>query len=545
VSHIGRHTADFELSRRSMLKLAAGGATAALATVPGAHRAAAAPARQGTSGGSITIAFGRTPLTYNPIDPVGGIERTVWQLTSSRLINKDVDGNIIPDFAESWEISPDGTSLTFNLAKTATWTDGTPVTARDVAATYTFAADSRTGGRGFTPAAAMAVVVGVEEFLAGTAESIAGLVVVDDYTFRFDLKEPDPTFFPMIYGYYGPYLVPAHIVGEIPADQFDASDYNMNPANRVGMGPFILSEVQPDQYLVYARNDAYFKGPALLDQISYRMMQPDVALAALLNGEVDLANIPASQFPVVKDDPKIKALTYPTNLWNGLMFNMTVPDLQDPRIHQAVLHALDRQTYADRILNGLGTPWDSIIVQAQWTSPNVTTYEYNPDKAKELLAAANWDSGRVVEWRYYNDFFRTLAPFLQQSLGDIGFKINPVELETSTWVEAYQAGEFEFSVVGGGGITDDPSELVNYFQCDVWSRYCNQEVLDLFEQGRTAVDEEARKAAYNRIQEIVNADLPWFPLFASTAAVGMSPRLSPVAYSSYDYLFYEDWSVTE
>jgi peptide/nickel transport system substrate-binding protein len=153
VTDPGRHPVDLELSRRSMLKLAAGGATAAaLATVPGADRAGAAPARQGTPGGSITIASGRTPLTYNPIDPIGGFERTVWQLTSSRLINKDVAGNIIPDFAESWEVSADGTSMTFNLVKTATWTDGTPVTAKDVVVTYTFAADERTGGRGFTPA---------------------------------------------------------------------------------------------------------------------------------------------------------------------------------------------------------------------------------------------------------------------------------------------------------------------------------------------------------------------------------------------------------
>jgi peptide/nickel transport system substrate-binding protein len=540
------HSVDFELSRRSMLKLAAGGATAAaLATVPSAHRAGAAPARQGTPGGSITIASGRTPLTYNPIDPIGGFERTVWQLTSSRLINKDVAGNIIPDLAETWEIAADGKSVTFNLVKTATWTDGTPVTAKDVVVTYTFAADERTGGRGFTPANYMAGVVGVDEFLAGTADSISGLVAVDDYTIRFDLKEADPTFLPFIFGYYGPYLVPAHIVGDVPAEQFDQHEYNMNPANRVGMGPFILSEVQPDQYIVFTRNDTYFKGAPLLDQIVYRVMQPDVALAGLLNGEIDLANIPASEFPTVQDDPKLKVLTYEVNLWNGLMFNMTKPELQDPRIHQAVLYALDRNTYAERILNGLGTPWDSIIVQSQWTSANVTRYEYNPDKAKELLAAANWDSERVVEWRYYNDFFRTLAPVLQQSLADVGFKINPVELETSTWVEAYQAGEFDFSVVGGGGITDDPSELVNYFQCDVWSRYCNQEVLDLFAEGRTIVDQAERKAVYDRIQEIVNADSPWFPLFSITAAVGTSPRLTPVAYSSYDYLFYEDWSVTE
>ena len=74
-------------------------------------------------------------------------------MTTSRLINKDVQGKIIPDFAESWEISDDGLTYTFHLAQNAKWSDGTPATAQDVAVTYTLASDIKTGGKGFTPAA--------------------------------------------------------------------------------------------------------------------------------------------------------------------------------------------------------------------------------------------------------------------------------------------------------------------------------------------------------------------------------------------------------
>jgi peptide/nickel transport system substrate-binding protein len=525
--------------------MAGAGGGAALA-VAGARRrqTGAAPARQ-DAGGQITFAWGRYPLTFNPIDPIGGIERTVWQLTTSRLINKNVAGEIIPDFAERHEVSEDGLTYTFYLAQGATWTDGTPVTARDVQVTYTFAADERTGAQGFTPAASMASVKGVDAFLAGTADAIEGLQVVDDHTFRFELTQPDAAFLSFIAGYYGPYLVPAHILGDVPAEEFDAHEYNQNPVGRVGMGPYVLAEAEKDQFLVFNRNETFFKGAALIETFAYRVMQPDVALAALLSGEIDVAGIPATEYPTIVDDDRVNVMTYPVNLWNGLMFHMEVEDLQDVRIRQAVLHALDRQTYAQAILNGLGEPWDSIIVQEQWLSPNIVHYEYDPDKARTLLQEAGWDSNRTVEWRYYNPSFRQLAPVLQQSLDDVGFKINPVELETATWVEAYQAGDFEFSVVGGGGITDDPSELVNYFQCDVWSRYCNQELLDLFADGQVAVDPTERKAIYDQIQEIVNRDLPWFPLFAIIAAVGFSPRVNAVGYSSYDYLFYEQWSLNE
>jgi peptide/nickel transport system substrate-binding protein len=530
-----------ELSRRSLLRTAAGGTAAAALAASGARSAGAAPARQGEPGGQITIAWGRYPITFNPLNAIGGIERTVWQLTTSRLINKDVTGAIIPDFAESYEISEDGLTYTFHLVNNATWTDGTPVTARDVEYTYTRSVDPATGDYGAS--SQLAVIEGVSEFLAGTADTVSGIKVVDDYTIQFVLPQPDAALLNAIAGYYGPYLVPVHILESVTAAQFPDADYNVNPAGRVGMGAYILSEAEKDQFLVFTRNDNYFKGAPLIDQFNYRVMQPDVALAALLNGEVDVSSIPPKDFATVKDEGAVRLLNYPTNLWNGLMFKMTNEALADPRIHQAVVHALDRQTFCDRVLSGLGIPWDSIYVQEQWLSPNIVNYEYDPEKAKALLAEAEWDGDQTVDWKYYGSF-RDLAPVLQQALADVGFKINPIEVETATWVETVvQNGEFDFSVVGGGGITDDPSELYSYFQCDAWSRYCNQDLLDLFVQGRQTIDAAERKPVYDQIQEIVNRDLPWFPLYASIAAVGFSSRVHEVAYSSYDYLFYEDWWV--
>jgi len=530
------------LSRRTMFKVAAGGAAATVLSVAGAPcQSLAQGTPVATPGGQITLAWGRYPLTLNPLNPIGGIERTVWQLTSARLINKDVNGNIIPDFAESYEISPDGLTYTFKLVTGAVWSDGTPVTARDVEFTYTRAVSPESGEYGAS--ANLAVIEGVADYLSGAASSVSGIKVIDDATFQIVLSQPDASMLNIIAGYFGPYLIPAHILESIPVAEFANSDYNANPAGRVGMGPYLLSEAEKDQFLVFTRNDTYFRGKALIDQFNVRVMQPDVALAALLSSEVDVANIPATQYSAMQEEENVRLVTYPTHLWNGLMFNMTKEDLTDPRIHQAVVHALDRQTFVDRILGGLAEPWDSIFGFEQWVSPNIVHYEYDPEKAKALLAEAGWDSDRVVEWKYYGPF-RELAPVLQQSLADIGFKINPVELETAAWVDAQMAGDFEFSVVGGGGMIDDPSELLNNFKCDVWSRYCNQEVLDLFEQGRTTVDPTARKAIYDQIQEIINRDLPWFPLYSSIAAVGFNPRVNAVAYSSYDFLFYHQWSVT-
>ena len=311
------------------------------------------------------------------------------------------------------------------------------------------------------------------------------------------------------------------------------------------MGPYTLSDAQKDQYVTFTRNDSYFKGKPLIDQYVIRVMTPDVALAALLKGEIDVTSVAAQDYPNVVQDQSVRCYSYPVaGLWNGLTFNMTNDTLKDPRIHQAVVYALDRQTFCDKILNGLAEPTDSIYPQPQWLSPNITHYEYNPDKARALLQEANWDSSKEVEWKYYAPF-ESLAPVLQQSLAQVGFKIKPVELDTAAWVDAETKGDFDFTVVGGGGITDDPNELADYFQCDVWSRYCNAELLDLFKQGRATIDPDARKKIYDQIQEIVNKDLPWFPLYTVKLAVGFTKRVHEVAYTNYDYLYFEKWSVTD
>jgi peptide/nickel transport system substrate-binding protein len=502
--------------------------------------AAASPAAAngGKPGGTITTAWSRYPISFNALNPVGGIERTVHQLTTARLINFDVKRNVVPDFAEKWEVSPDGTKYTFSLVKNAKWSDGQPATTKDVEFTYTWAADKRTGS---TITSKMDTVKGVEDYRSGAAKSIAGITIIDDYTIQFELAQPDATFLPFITGYNGPYLIPYHILKDVPPDQFDKHEYNTK-APFVGMGPYTLTQAEKDQFLEFTRNDNYFKGKPLIDKFVYRVMQADVALAALQKGEIDLLpGVPGKSVNDVKNNAKLRLITYPTYLYNALMFNRTKPYLQDARISQAVLYAIDRKTYVDRILGGLGDVWNSVIVQPDWVASNLNQYEYNPEKAKQLLKDAGWDPNRTVEWRYYGSF-QDLAPVLQQSLANIGMKITPVQMETAAWVsDVPKGGNFEFSVVGGGGILDDPDELWDYFKCDAWSRYCNQHVLDLFAQGRKAVDKSARKKTYDEIQQILNEDAPWMVLHSSVSAVGIAKRVHEVAYSSYDYLYYNQW----
>jgi peptide/nickel transport system substrate-binding protein len=192
-------------------------------------------------------------------------------------------------------------------------------------------------------------VKGAKEHAEGAAPKIAGIKVVDDYTIGFELTEPDATFLSFVAGYYGPDMLPFHKLKDVPPDQFEQHDWNTKPG-RISLGPFINTGREKDQFVEYTRNDTYFKGKPLLDKIVFRVMTPDVALAALQKGEVDIASLPAREVPNLRGNPKVRIFTYPVNLHNALMFNLTLSQLQDVRIRQAILHALDRKTYVERVL---------------------------------------------------------------------------------------------------------------------------------------------------------------------------------------------------
>lgn len=416
------------------------------------------------------------------------------------------------------------------------------MTAADVAFTCTLAADTRTGSR---YPDLFASLKGVKEYLAGTAPSIAGIVVVDDHTVRFEFAEPFAPFVNSLAGNTGPYLVPAHLLSSVPPDQFATADYNVNPVGRVGMGPFVIESAEKDQNVVFTRNDAYFKGPPKLDRIIFRVMQREVALAALLTGEIDISGIPGVQLAEMRNEEGLTITVYPFNLWDGIIFNTSLDYLADPRIRQAVLHAIDRDTYTEQILGGLGTPWDSIYVQEQFLAENLVHYEYDPEKAKQLLAEAGWDANREVEWKYYGGM-GDFAPILQESLANVGFKLKPLSMETEAWVDAVLTKlDYEMSVTGGNGVLADPSELAGFFACDTNTLYCNAEVNDLFAKGRSQTEPAERKATYDAIQVIINRDVPVAVLWALNLAVGIRNRVKPTAYNNFDYLFFHTWSVED
>ncbi|MBA3061151.1 MAG: peptide-binding protein, partial [Nitrospirae bacterium] len=229
---------------------------------------------------------------------------------------------------------------------------------------------------------------------------------------------------------------------------------------------------------------------------------------------------------------------YPVFAYTYMGFNLKHPFFQDKRVRQAIAYAIDKSEIIDVVLFGLGSPATGPYVPNTWPyNPNVKRYEYNPEKAKELLKEAGWEDtdgdglldkdGIPFRFTIFTNMGNTLrknaATIIQWRLAKIGIKVEIRALEWSTFINEFiDKRRFE-AVILGWQIGLDPD------QYDIWHSsktkekefnfisYNNPEVDELLEKGRRTFNIEERKKAYFRIQEILAEELPYLFLYVPDA----------------------------
>ncbi|MBF0551613.1 MAG: peptide-binding protein [Deltaproteobacteria bacterium] len=290
-------------------------------------------------------------------------------LVYNGLIKYDKDLNMIGDLAESWDVSPDGLTITFHLRKNVKWQDGKPFTAEDVMATYRVIIDPKTP----TP-------------YAGDFQQVKTAEILDPYTFRVTYGQP---FAPGLNS-WGAAILPAHVIS--------GTDITKSPLIRqpMGTGPYRLKEWITGQKIVLTSNHDYFEGRPYIDQYVYRII-PDMAtmFLELKSGGVDQMGLTPLQYerqtntPLFQDN--YRKYRYLSFSYTYLGFNLLDPRFQDKRVRQAIAHAIDKQELIDGVLLGLGKEATGPFKPGTWVyNPNVKKYPYDPEKAKQLLAEAGW-----------------------------------------------------------------------------------------------------------------------------------------------------------
>lgn len=469
--------------------------------------------------------------THNNWSPMIQGNAHFWQvrLAFSRLVLPD-DSRLrwMPDLAERWEVNDDATSYTFFIRENAVWHDGVPVTAKDVAFTYKA---HLTGDNGSHIANTLTNIKGAQDFRDGKANDVAGIVLVDDYTIRFDMEFPNSDFLIQCCSDEQNYIVPEHIISKIAPGGWETAPAFAFGGNIIGSGPFKISEQLPDQRVVLEANPDYFFGRPRIDRINFELIpSKDALFVAMQRGDVDIAGtfgVPLEMVDAFIKDPRFSVIGIKSPTTRGVGVNNRVEDLKDPRIRQAFLTALDRKQLIDVFWERNGRLVNTTLTHEWYADPKLNDlYAYDPDKARALLKEAGWDPEREVEMIVYykgrDDFWAAM----QQQLAEVGFKLKSTFVEVPVLVERfYQTYDYDL-IFGGWGNPSPFIDLANQysFQGDNGFGYANDELEVKIDAAKRASTVEEQAEIYREIAAEFTENLPFMAILSQAERVFYNNR---------------------
>ena len=467
-------------------------------------------------GGSVVLAFADQAMRgENWLSRSSTNEGFVF----SQLVDLNMDAqSFSPDVAESWEISDDGLVYTYHLRDDVLWHDGEQLMADDIKWTIEmfWHPDTNIPTRTTLPLFAIA---GVDEFANGDTDEITGVKVIDDFTVEITLSEPRADFF---YGMGGLNLFPKHIWEDIPFAEMRESEFAREKI--IGSGPFKMAEFEPDQFYILEAFDDYFRGRPYLDQLIFRIGLEQVAtwLPGLEAGEIQVGNmVNGPDRERVERDENLTVIGGP--LPGAMSIWPNHSRFEDKRILQALMHAIDRDAIAENIYGpGQALTYDyaNVDPNSTWISPEIPKYQYDPEKAKALLAEVGWDDSQELDFvtYYQSELDQRVVAAMQQFWAEIGVKVNVEHMDGPTFVTRfYEEPDFDLGY-GCCGISL-PFEYPRYSCKNLppqgfnGSQYCNEEIDELVEQSLVEPDEDKRKEIWYQISEITNDELLHLTLF--------------------------------
>lgn len=464
------------------------------------------PRPYGISRQNALFLWGSQPHTIDPaltLSRAGGYIDHIF----SGLVTLDENLQVVPDLAESWEVSEDGTVYTFYLRRNATFHNGKPVTAHDVKFSWERAADPDTGSDNVETY--LGDIVGLKAKFRGEADEISGIEVVDDYTLQVTIDAPKVYFLAKL-------TYPTSFV----VDEENVQDENWEHHSN-GTGPFRLLTWEDDHLFILERNDNFYLEPPKLEHIVY-MLYAGVSMWMYENDEIDLTYVGTSN---------VERVTDPTNPLNAdlrimpslctsrLIFDVTMPPFDDPLVRQAFAYAIDRQKLSEVVLKSMEKPAYTILPPGMpGYSEDITAPKFNPDKAQELLVASSYGSADALPEITFtvsgwggglSDYKSALIDMWRTHLG---VEVIVEQLEPPSYV--FEVREHHGQIMSLGWCADypDPENFLDVLyhseSQENLGHYSNPEVDELLEQARTETDVEARLALYRQAEQMIIDDTP-------------------------------------
>ena len=523
---------------------------------------------------TLKLLFWQAPTILNPHLSTGFKDAEASRITLEPLASFDNEGNLVPFLAaeiptiENGGVAEDGKSVTWKLKQDVKWSDGTPFTAEDVVFTYEFLSNPDVGA-----------------VSAGTYEVVESVEAIDDYTVKVNFKEVNPAWSLVFVGAEG-MILPKHIY-----ETYNGANAREAPANLkpVGTGAYRVVDFRPGDMIIYEPNPEFRQA----EQLGFERIElkgggdaTSAARAVLQTGDADFAYNPQVEAPVLEEleaagqgevisnfgalseriiinhsDPNKVA---PSGERSSVEF--THPYLSDRTVRQAFDLAIDRDTIAEQLygVTGKATP-NFLVAPPEYVSSD-TSYEYDPEQAKQLLDEAGWKDTngngirdkngtemQLVFQTSVNPLRQKTQAVVKQGLQSIGVGVELKSIDPSVYfssdpsnnetVEHFYA---DLQMYTTGNTSPDPTAYMNFMTCDQipqksnnWSgdnnsRYCNPKYDRLWQEAKQELDPEKRQQLFIKMNDILIEDAAVIPLVHRADVMAFSNSLTGYEPTAWD-----------
>jgi peptide/nickel transport system substrate-binding protein len=446
---------------------------------------------------TLVMVIESSPTNLDPRVGLDAQSERIDELIFDDLCTRDDHLNVQPGLAERWEI-PDPLTYVFHLHRGVTFHDGRPLTSRDVKWTF----DSLLQGK-------------IRSTKAAAYRPVDHIDTPDDATVVFHLKQPFATLL---------WNVSDGAIGVVPFGSGD--EISQHP---IGSGPFRFVSAEPDKEVIIERNDGYWGSKAHLKRVRFAVT-PDINTRALelRKGSADVAvsSLSGDMILALERESNLEILRAPGTVLGYLAFNTREPVLKDARVRQAMAYAIDRETIIHYLMRDFARPAYSLLPPESWAyNGDVPHYDYNPDRARQLLDQAGYPAVNGVRFHLTmktstDESPRLVAAVLQQQLRQVGIALDIRTFEFATFLSDIIRGNYQLHTLRWVGGNEDPDMFEYVFHSAKFSPrggnrtyYASPRVDALIDQARSEPDQNARKQIYAEIQRILAEDLPYINLW--------------------------------
>lgn len=481
---------------------------------------------------------------FNPLTSTSISDQYVFSLIFDPLVTHNEKGEFIPNIGE-WTVSKDGLKYTFKLKDGVKFSDGSPLTAEDVAFTVTATCDPSYDGQSI---GMYDFIKGYEAYNKGNASSIEGIKIIDPHTIEFICNRIDAS------------ALNKFEIGILPKKYYGFQKGNFNKIKSLdqkpmGSGPYVLKSFKPGESLRLERFSGYWKGEPKIKNIILKKTDAATNIQELTSGgtDIDLVAAKPQNISLIKKAGFLDMQISPSLGYSYIGFNLGDPRFADKKVRQALDYGFNKEGFVKSYYQGYGFVSNQPFVPVQWAyNEDVNEYKYDPEKAAKLLDEAGWKVNEKDKFRYkdgkkftinwltytgskYED---ALISILKENWAKIGVDLVPQALDFNTLTDKVDKREFEMYNMAWTLTPDPDSKQVFHSSQDVpggsnYVKFHNAESDKLLDQGLVELDIKKRKEIYNKWAKLINEELPYIFVSGNMDMWVVNSRVKNLKVSSF------------